>query len=332
MRPATGIDGLDRHDDLAQAEAKAQAEGKGQLWTACAETPTPIPVPTQTPFEESGDESMMPPTDPGPGYRAPTSTLLGHQPDAMFDELLNDPVQTGEVGSDSVMGIRSETRELFHGVQTGIIFVDLKSTTTLRFFVMESAEAAESKILEDSASLANVDGSAGEITGRGALYPVPQLPYPARAALRNVSESSHTGVIYCWAQVGNVVVYVVIGVDTLNFERDLAAGNIYAIQVLLGATKYVERVQGTEGVSRSSPGGSGTVLATVNDDDVWLRSGPSVNAPGVRLLSRGATFQVSGVENGPFPDGDGGYWWLVSDGTVESIGFIDAEFLDVTGY
>ena len=179
--------------------------------------------------------------------------------------------------------------------------MDLKSTTTLRFFVMESAEAAESKILEDSASLANVDGSAGEITGRGALYPVPQLPYPARAALRNVSESSHTGVIYCWAQVGNVVVYVVIGVDTLNFERDLAAGNIYAIQVLLGATKYVERVQGTEGVSRSSPGGSGTVLATVNDDDVWLRSGPSVNAPGVRLLSRGATFQVSGVERVPSP-------------------------------
>ncbi len=128
------------------------------------------------------------------------------------------------------------------------------------------------------------------------------------------------------------MVYVVIGVITLNFERDLAAGNIYAIQVLLGATKYVERVQGTEGVSRSSPGGSGTVLATVNDDDVWLRSGPSVNAPGVRLLSRGATFQVSGVENGSFPDGDGGYWWLVSDGTVESIGFIDAEFLDVTGY
>jgi micrococcal nuclease len=328
---ATGFDNLARYDDFVKAQAKAQTDGKG-LWTACARTPTPIPAPAETPFEESGDESSMPPVDPGVVYQPPVVPTAPLGPGEMYDALLNPPASAAFGGREVVVSAKGTSREIINGVQTGIVDVDLQSGYGVRYFVMESAEAATAKILEDSASWASRYSPRGPMAGGGMLYPIPLLSYPAAVVLRDVSPSSGDGVIYCWGQVGNVVVHVVSVTNAYTFEANLPSANIRGIGVLINGVAYVKSIQQAGSGASQPPAGSATVVAMLNDNDVWLRSGPSRNAPTVRLLSKGMTFQVSGVENGPFPDGDGDYWWLVSDGTVEGTGFINAEFLDVPGH
>jgi hypothetical protein len=69
----------------------------------------------------------------------------------------------------------------------------------------------------------------------------------------------------------------------------------------------------------------GETRGVVNDDDVRLRTGPSMDAAVIRTLDSGTVLDVTG----PSAEGSGFRWWPVRDPGTGETGYVRADYLDV---